>query len=279
MIYYSNGCSHTVDVGLQTPSYVDIVADVLIGKGLYETIYLDLELENTPFSEPYLDTISKSTSENIVVKQAKSSKSNDLIFFETVRFVHEMVSIGYKIDYITIQLSGSNRRFYFTSDEKIIHITPHDNIEYGVKFEPLASEQTLQYTILLQNLFEKYNINYCFVPFMEVDSKIYNNTFYKNFLNKEKFTTDIECGHRDEFRKNGFARDEHGHPNCIGYYELALKILNILKPNYVVGDIEEYYSSSDFHLISLTNQSFIQKNYKKLGDATQSIIDKLSKFI
>ena len=56
-------------------------------------------------------------------------------------------------------------------DGSLKNVNPFDNFELGVKFEPFATEQSLQYILILQDLFKKHNINYCFIPYMEFDSE------------------------------------------------------------------------------------------------------------
>lgn len=285
MIYYSNGCSHTEDFPFQTPSYIDIVADVLFEGQEFETHIVTYDIVSNSFKKIVDNSnrkfsLTNGDSKIKVIKNAKSSKSNDLIFYETVNFIYEMVNQNEKIDFISVQLSGVNRRFFFDIYGNIMNITPHDNVNMGVKFEPFATEHTLQYIILLQNLFEKFDINYCFIPYMELDCDVYQNSNLSTHINTEKFTSTIDVGHRDSFRRDGLARDEQGHPNCKGYYELAKKTLNILLgDDYQIKPIEYYFSESDFNYIKQTNQNLIQKNYKKLGDATNDILKKINNLI
>lgn len=239
MIIYSNGCSHSADSGdFDGISYVNITANTIFNQLNYKTINLSPGFHSTTKNFDF-DKIDSNC--NYLFKHADHGKSNDLIFYETYNVISDAIKNNIKIDYAIIQLSGPNRRFATTPNGNFLNVNPHDNFELGIKFEPIASEQTLQFILILQDLFEKYNIRYCFIPYMEIDKDVFLNSNKVNLINLNKFTTKIEEGHRNEFRELGFTRDTQGHPNCYGHYELAKKTLLILN-NTNLTDITNYYS-------------------------------------
>ena len=75
-----------------------------------------------------------------------------------------------KLDFVIIQFSGVNRRIHSNPDGSLLKVNPFDNSEMGVKFDPFATEQSLQYILILQDLLKEHSINYCFIPYMEFDS-------------------------------------------------------------------------------------------------------------
>ena len=276
MIIYSNGCSHTADMGMNyNKVYIDILAQEIMTD--YEIINLQQGHYNKfkNFSFESLDD------KNYLLKNAEHGKSNDLIFFETLNVVLD--SIGKKkIDFAIIQFSGTNRRIHSNPDGKLEHVNPFDNHHWGIKFEPFATEQSLHYMIILQELFKKYNIKYCFIPYMEFDSNSLNLSGNLKFIDTSKLTSSLYDGHRNHFRIEGKTCDAPGHPNSLGYYELAKIILQKLELNIELKSIEYYFNEKEIIRDFETNtkmQDFIKKYGMVLRDGTEDRIDELRNLI
>lgn len=270
MIIYSNGCSHTADTKiLYDKTYIDIIGDVIL------KTYNDINPTEGYYGDNknfHFDKLDKES--NYLIKHAEHGKSNDLIFFETYNIILNSLKT-IKIDYAIIQLSGVNRRLHSMPDGSLKNVNPFDNFELGVKFEPFATEQSLQYILILQDLFKKNNINYCFIPYMEFDSDVLNKSDIMSFIDFGKFTTDLYNGHRNFFRLNGLSRDAPGHPNSIGYYEMAKMCLTILSDSYKIDSISNYYPSNI--LLNDTNskeREFVMGVGNLLGDGTEEDVEK-----
>jgi hypothetical protein len=235
MIIYNNGCSHTYEAYTKfSNSYIDIVASELTDfkfKSIYPSRGFFKKDRNNSIADNH-----------IIYKNAYNGKSNDLIFFETLNFIYTKLFQNQKIDLLVIQWSGPNRRFHSLPNGKIANINLYDNYELGVKFEPLATEQTLHYMKVLQDLCQMYDINYVFIPYMEMDETVANNHPILKLLNKDKFTGSIIEGHRRDFLKKNLTRDVGGHPNMYGVYKLAELILGVLGLS-LTREIKHYFKN------------------------------------
>jgi len=279
MIIYSNGCSHTAVTEDYDTYYIDIITQILTNTPHYEWLnptegHYNI-FKNIDFSSFHND-------KTYLLKHAEHGKSNDLIFFETYNMVLDSIKHGKKIDYAIIQFSGVNRRVQSVPDStrgiKLINVNPHDHYERGIKLDPFATEQSLQYLIILQDLFETHNIPYVFIPYMEFDSDALKLTDKMDLINTSRLTCDLSKGHRNHFRSIGYCRDEQGHPNCRGYYELAKRCLEILDiPD--IKQIEDYYPLKTINRDDafVINYHFIAKYAKELGDGTKSEIKNAKK--
>jgi len=265
MIIYNNGCSHTKEGdSLFSNSYLDIVAKELFNDNF--EIYKIEEKERGLFQKDRLELLKhKFISENIIFKNAFYAKSNDLIFFETINFLYTTLNTNLKPDLIIIQLSGPNRRVHSLHNGELLDITPHDNISFGIKFEPFASEQSLQFILILQNLCLYHNINCIFIPYMEFDKTVIHNNFLIQNINTENLTADLINGHRNDFRKLSLARDIHGHPNAKGIYFLAKSVLKKLG-KYNIKEIETYFTKEELKDIPYDLDEVNKKFFNELGD-------------
>ena len=274
MIIYNNGCSHTkTGEDFFSHGYFDIVCKELFNND-YQSVTLERGLYN--YEKNKLLKL-KLNSTNILFKHALSGKSNDLIFFETLNFIYTTLDTELKPNLIIIQWSGPNRRFHSEPDGGIIDINPHDNTDLGIKFEPLATEQTLQYMITLQDVCKLHNIEFIFIPYMELDKDVSETSPITNQLNLDKFTTSLIEGHRNFFRESGYSMDLQGHPNFYGIYYIAKLILKIL--NKDIGPIENYIETSDIDKSKKQLQNFIKKYGSKLGEGVLENIKKIKDLI
>ena len=275
MIIYSNGCSHTAGTEGYDTYYNDIISRVIFKSSHYEW-WNPTEGHYNTFKNTDFSSIDKNL--NYLLKHADHGKSNDLIFFETYNMVLDSIKHGNKIDYAIIQFSGVNRRVQSIPCDKkgirLIHINPHDYSDRGIKLEPFATEQSLQYLIILQDLFKKHNIEYVFIPYMEFDKETLNLSDKLELVDTSKLTSNLNIGHRNDFRSKGYCRDAHGHPNYRGYYELAKRSLKVLNIEGILP-IEDYYSDEKRKYDDdLTEKyDFIKKYAKELGDGTHHEVE------
>jgi len=286
MILYVNGCSHSAGHCLpKDQTYSFMLASSLFGKDNFEFIEI-IERSSYPDNySNYKNVFSKlDKNKHYLIFQTDFGKSNDRIFFESINFLYESISNKLNIDYCVIQWSGPNRSIHIQPEKNnnctIYDVNPHDNKNLGLKFEPFASIQTIQFMTILQELYEKYKINYSYIPYMELDKKVtYSFHLYKN-LKLDKFTTDPSIGYRNYFRKRGWVCDEQGHPSIYANYYMTNEVLNTLKCDNLIG-LFDFFSSkkTKLNLNKLNNlknkikeSSFIKKHFDSLGDATKSML-------
>ena len=200
---------------------------------------------------------------------------------ETYTFVTKCIENNIKIDYIMIQLSGTNRKYKAEFDGSIKYITPHlPHHNSYLLLEPWGTLETLHWIYILQELLIKHSIPYVFLHYMEFDEDAYNISPYVNLIDFTKFTATVLRGHRNDFRKVGnFVLDEQGHPSSHGHYYLSKLCIDKLIPSLNLNSIETYYTTRELEnyvphkngkTIPLSEKllKFIQKNAYKLGDGT-----------
>lgn len=274
MVIYSNGCSHTkTSDHFFSHGYIDIISKELFGES-YKQIELPRGLNNDEKNELINKDINSS---NIVFKHSLSGKSNDLIFFETLNFIYTTLSTKIKPDLIIIQWSGPNRRFHVEYDGNIVDVNAHDNSELGVKFEPIATEQTIQYMVTLQDICKFNEIDFIFIPYMELDKDVAIDNPLVKRLELDRFSTLPTEGHRNYFRKNGLSMDIQGHPNFYGIYELSKIVLKILGKN--IRPIDFYIQKDDIKNSNHPRSGFIKKYSSEIGDGVLEHIKKLKDII
>lgn len=294
MIVYSNGCSHTAGACLAKEytypyAFMDYVTSPPNVRNIDEYEYHITPHRTTMEQE---SDIHLHKGDHLLVFHAHHGKSNDRIYYETVDTILRMIRVGKKPDYALIQWSGPNRRLFTPcpSDNRydigsdIKCANPHDYTEYGLYFEPYASKHTLQLMISLQDFLIKHDIEYVFIPYMELEKCPLMVEF--EHLDLSKFTDDPYDGHRNNFRLKGMACDEPGHPNEIGNYYILYKILEILNLEefdkglsywtshpYSPWNVESHIKTPAGH-----KEGILKKYWNKLGDGTKSDIKLLDKF-
>lgn len=225
MIIYSNGCSHTAGHCEPRTSHVTFTCDYIMN--FYSVI--DIGKPGSKLQLNYQSYINQLFDDTLVF-EATNGKSNDRIFFETYNFISFAIENKLNIDYAIIQWSGVNRTFNIDSNGKVIDINPYDNYELGLKFEPMATSQTIQYMYILQELFNYHDIKYVFIPYMELDLESYNKFELSKNLDLEKFTSHPTIGHRNLFLKDKkLICDSAGHPSKLGAKKLSEMSIKILE--------------------------------------------------
>lgn len=295
MLVYANGCSHSANRGTGWPVQL---MNALCGYKNFSHHELNAFMNN--IFEVSVDWVEKFSEikEQIekpvhsLIDSADHGKNNQKIYIETIDWVTRLMKINKKPHLVVIQWSGPERKLDYDYDEAItydydkhkeifhhsIDVNPHDSFNRGLIPEPLASKMTIQYMLLLQTFLKSHDIEYAFIPYM----KLQNDNFVQpelRYLDRRKVTTDLFEGHRDDFRKRGLVEDYNGHPNLISSNEIVDKVLDILnlsefKTGYGVLEMEnalKHYRNN--------NEMFkkIKKNYDKLNDGEESVLNKLLK--
>tara|TARA_B110000285_G_C14938515_1_gene520801 strand:- start:46 stop:894 length:849 start_codon:yes stop_codon:yes gene_type:complete len=273
MIIYSNGCSHTTKNHPYFKSYIDLVADTLMGT--YDELSLGANINSINSLHDISDNVI--TDQDLLIRGAHHGKGNDTILFETYNCIKSLVSENIKIDYVVIQFSGVNRRIHTTPNGEYEFINLFTNSELGVKFEPVATEQSLQYMLILQDLFKSNNIKYCFIPYMEFDATVLKNSNITKLIDNDFLIRGLEVGCRNEFRSKGRTCDAPGHPNTLGYYELAKLVLEKFNLEEQLKPIDVYFEMKlvDFDMNHYMNGGdFIKDFGDVLCDGTDEDIEK-----
>ena len=273
MIIYSNGCSHTTKNHPYFKSYIDLVADTLMGT--YDELSLSANINAINELHDISDNVI--TDQDLLIRGAHHGKGNDTILFETYNCIKSLVSENIKIDYVVIQFSGVNRRIHTTPNGEYEFINLFTNSELGVKFEPVATEQSLQYMLILQDLFKSNNIKYCFIPYMEFDATVLKNSNITKLIDNDFLIRGLEVGCRNEFRSKGRTCDAPGHPNTLGYYELAKLVLEKFNLEEQLKPIDVYFEMKlvDFDMNHYMNGGdFIKDFGDVLCDGTDEDIEK-----
>lgn len=286
MILYINGCSHSRGACHLNPEYTHgyITAASLFGKYNFEVLTYDcIEPQPTMFSnsENIFDKMEEN--KHYVIFQPHYGKANDRIFFESSNFLYECIQRNIKIDYSIIQWSGPNRTTISipTSDEdcRLQNVNAHDNPELGLKFEPWASATTIQYMTLLQDVYQKHGVSYVYIPYMELDTRVWERYPLTKNLDITRFTTNPIEGHRNDFRNRALVCDAHGHPSQLGSYILSSITLDILGFGDSLIGLYDYFGDRYYKGEYLNDPAIkdIKKVGDRLGDATTDILEKLFK--
>lgn len=231
MLIYTNGCSHTAGHCMKRDkTWPMIVMKSIIGSQPYST-------NSVPHS------IKKDS--HVLYNQAAHGAGNDYICHISLETILALIHSGNKPDYVIIQWSGPNRRMHSDANGKCVFVNPWDNSHLGVKFEPMASQHTLHYMFILQEVLKKHNIEYWFFNYMELSklvkkSNIYNEIDLTRILDFNSNITMFD-GLIDFFKLNEMNCDEGGHPNEFGNYFIGKHIVD--KLGYDCIEYSEFYNT------------------------------------
>lgn len=229
MVIYVNGCSHSEDVNIDNRNYtwpVILMNSISNDYQYYRIIGNSL---NNRENNTFLD-ISKIESDTLI-NDSVCGASNDYIFHTTIESISKLLENNKKPNSVVIQWSGPNRREWCDVNGISSFITPYDNTNLHLKFEPMGSTHTLHYIFSLQEFFIKNNINYLFFNYMGLDKSIQNSNILKKIdLNKIlDFGNDtIFNGLIELFKSKQYNRDIQGHPNERGGNFISKKIIEKL---------------------------------------------------
>lgn len=223
--------------------------------------------------------------DKLTLSLAYPGKSNDTIFSETYESLHYLKSVNKLPDYVFVQWSGPNRRAHILPNDEWTDINPHRLPELQVKFEPMASLQTLQYMLTLQDFLNQNNIEYYFFNYMELDRSIeklhsYQHLDFSRIIGLENLHPLFD-GFRNEFRSRSWVIDYQGHPDMNAHYKIAELILEKMEKLNDIPDFDSYYENTDLKDLGSFDFSEIKKKglLYKIGDADKSISDLEDKFI
>jgi hypothetical protein len=171
--------------------------------------------------------------ENIFINDGMSGAGNDYIFHKTLESISFLLEQNKKPDYVFIQWTGPNRRQHCTPKGRVINVNLYDNVECGIKFEPMGSEHTLHYMFTIQEYLKKENINYYFINYLGLDESIknlniFNSIDFTKILNFGLGYDVIYSGIIKYITENNLSCDNQGHPNEEGNYRIAEEIMNKL---------------------------------------------------
>lgn len=260
MIIYTNGCSHSENMegGYSWP------------RVLSNSLRVDYDnLSN------YFDVKIK---DNTCYNFAETSKGNDLIFYQTIEFINKCKNQNIKPHLFVIQWSGPSRYFKYKTDDINELYNPSDDIQTGqFHFEPGASNITLHYMISLQEIFNKWEVDYYFINYMELDRDVSKESLKQLDLSKcisfDNNSHPLFDGFRNLIRRRGYSRDGNGHPNYYGHWYITLRVLDKLKCepmgffdsiylSNINPSLEMVYFYSDF----MMDRQLVKSKYKKLGE-------------
>lgn len=222
MLIYSNGCSHT---HVHCVEREQIWSSVIMNH-FVESYYMFISSTNH-------FNVNLTNDKNILINESRCGVGNDYIFHRSIETISHLIDNQKKPDYVFIQWSGPNRRQHCLPNGELKNVNLYDNIEYHVKFEPMASLHTLHYMYSLQEFLKKENINYYFFNYMSLDNSIKNLSVYK----KIDFSRYIDFGFGNDILTNGILEhiknkklscDDMGHPNEEGNQYIANEILKKL---------------------------------------------------
>lgn len=217
MVIYSIGCSHTYGHCLRNKSLVWSNIIMRSFSQNYSTFGVN-------FNKLSIDSVKNTT--DIFVNDSVCGAGNDFIYHTTLENVTLLIQENKKPDFVFVQWSGPNRRQHCRPDGNIVYVNLFDNVDDGIKFEPMGSMHTLHYMFSLQEFFKKENIKYYFFNYFGLDHSIKNLNIFKqidfnSFLNFNLGDNFLYEGLLDYMIKNNYSCDEYGHPNEEGNYFMA----------------------------------------------------------
>ena len=234
MIVYTNGCSHSDDHPW-TERF-----DVNHKNSFSWPIKL---MDNLSDNYKYIrnlnelsdDKIRKFNLDDYVINDGVSGAGNDHIFHSTLESLGILFNNNIKPDMVIIQWSGPSRREHILPDGKgIVFVNPTENLEYHLKFEPMASTHSLHYMYTLQELLKSKGIKYFFFNYIPLDEDIKKLSIYKQmdfnkFVNFEDGKETIFNGLVNLIIDKKFNNDTQGHANPDGNTFISGKILEKIR--------------------------------------------------
>ncbi len=240
MILYVNGCSHSDDLWQERDekhngSFVwsHHLMESLCERFKYFRIFGN-SMEKRPKIDgedlKFLDINQlEHIQDNILINDSVSGAGNDRIFHTSLESLNKLIKVNKTPELVVIQWSGVNRREYCDIDGKPLFVSPHDNIDLHMKFEPMATTHTAHYIFTLQEFLKKHKINYYFFTYMGLDHIIKKLHIYDS-IDMDRiidFGNDtLYNGLIDLFKSKGFNRDVQGHCNEMGAKFISDMILN-----------------------------------------------------
>lgn len=262
MIIYTNGCSHSIGVSKEY-SWSKVVLNSLCRDGKY------IHINN--------DKINLIHNINILYNDSDSAKGNDMIYIQTLEFLSQCRNENTKPNYVIIQWSGPSRVARQDVSENMVFNTPSDD-ENNIIFEPHGSRLTLSYMISLQEILKSMNIEYFFINYMELDTKIkkyniLNSLDTSRCISFNESTHPLFDGWRTSIRRNGLSMDSDGHPSYLGHYFIANRILNYINVDNSDVGFFELLKNNNLKYVKYYKDKYVSKkitikNAKELGNSS-----------
>lgn len=218
MILYTNGCSHSTGFCINTI------------KSWPNLVMKNISKNSNYLINPILNSIN--IKQSFLLNESSNGAGNDYIFHRSLETITKLINYNIPPDYVIIQWSGPNRRMHYTKDGKFIFVNLNDDSDFGIKFEPIASTETLHYMFSLQQFLKSKNIKYLFFNYIGLATHIKHNPIYYHldFDNIVDFGIDdiLENGLLEYIKSNNMNCDNPGHPNEIGNHFIANHITHKL---------------------------------------------------
>ena len=234
MIIYTNGCSHTDDFPWKERYDVNHKKTYAWPVKLMNNLSDDYKyIRNlNELNEIKLNNLSQN---DVVINDAVSGAGNDHIFHTTLESLGVLSNSSIKVDYVIIQWSGPSRREHtFPNGYGRVFVNPTENLEYHLKFEPMASTHSLHYMYTLQELLKSKGIKYYFFNYIPLDNDIKKLSIYKQmdfnkFINFEVGKETIFYGLVNLIIDKKLNNDLQGHANLDGNTFISSRILEKIK--------------------------------------------------
>jgi hypothetical protein len=234
MILYTNGCSHTDDLPYTERYDVNHKNTYAWPVKLMDNLSTNYKYIRN-LDQLKSDKLNDLSQNDLAINDAVSGAGNDHIFHSTLESLGVLFNLNIKIDYVIIQWSGPSRREHiFPNGTGRVFVNPTENLDYHLKFEPMASTHSLHYMYTLQELLKSKGIKYYFFNYIPLDNDIKKLSIYKQmdfnkFINFEVGKETIFNGLVNLIIDKKFNNDSQGHANLDGNTFISNKILEKIK--------------------------------------------------
>jgi hypothetical protein len=268
MILYVNGCSHTWGAVVEhDETYPHIVFRSLVGDD-YITFDINSKHKNTEEVCEMFSSIEDD--KHYLINASTSGKGNTMIYQQILHHILLLESFNKKIDFCIAQFSGENRNFYVLPSGDYHHISPHDEPEKGLLFNPVGALHSIINIYAIQEILKSKNINYTIIPFHQISSNSESEKYENSIFDFSKFTCGLE-GHRYDFIKRGLVGDNAGHVDYFGNYLLASLCLDVFGYEDSLIGFEQCYKHGYGNMVyqNLGVKKWIRKHMWELGDEAE----------
>ena len=234
MLLYTNGCSHTDDLPHIERFDLDHKNTFAWPVKLMDKLSNDYKYVRN-LNQYKNESITNFNQNDWLVSDAVSGAGNDHIFHSTLHSLGKLFELNIKPDLVIIQWSGPSRREHIFPDGMTrVFVNPTENLEYHLKFEPMASTHSIDYMYSLQEILKSKNIKYRFFNYIPFDKhikklSIYNQMDFSNIINFEKNNETMLNGLVNLIIEKGLHNDIYGHANPDGNEFISNIIFNDIK--------------------------------------------------
>ena len=168
-----------------------------------------------------------------LLNDARSGGGNDRILHTTLNTLQSLMNEGKKPELAIIQWTHPNRRRHQSEDGRI-HFVNDGESGYGLKGEPLASEESLHYMYLLHYWLKGNTIPHLFFNYIPLHQNHrvspllggFDSDIFVQFDGVIDCRWDSVC---EVMRSEGLCKDDYGHENGDGYRWLAEWVLKAVR--------------------------------------------------